>query len=227
MENKEIIKKLKDFVEELENEEKLKVPSFADISRDELIEVIELYRAGKIDLKDYWKVGDTKEYNGCTYVIIDIGYDQSADHFKFDKNTVTIMRTDLINLNVSLSDVDGDWGSRTCKELEGTLIGKQMRQFPEFFTGRFFSGLTTHVRKSDFTLVPRIFLPSEEEIFDKEKAYEYFKDIKNRRLGNPWWSCSGFLRSNGYAYFVYCRSDGSQDDSIANNSRGLAPCFVI
>ena len=223
--NKRIIKKMKDFIEELEKEESISVPAFADISKVELREVLGLYRTGKIDLKDYWKVGDTKEYNGCTYVIIDIGYDQSADHFKFDKNTVTIMRTDLIYLDVSLSDADD---SRTCKELEDTLIGKQMRQFSEFFTGRFFSGLTTHVRKSDFTLVPRIFLPSEEEIFDKEKAYEYFKNPENRKLGNSWWSRSGFWNtSSSGAYFVFCGSDGSRYHFHSRYSLGLAPCFVI
>ena len=64
--------------------------------------------------------------------------------------------------------------------------------------------------------------------------YPYYTTQSNRikkqgKTGSAsgWWSRSGFLSSNGYAYFVSCRSDGSQSGSLPTVSNGLAPCFAL
>lgn len=194
------------------------IPSFADIGRCELGDVLHKYKNGEIDLKNYWRPGDTKvTSDGCEYVILDIGYDKLING---SSRTVTIMRRDLINLEVSFRSIDG--GSYTAG-FSKTQLCQEFKRRSDYYVGWFFNNnefpYNLDVIKDG--LKCDVFLLSVEEIFSEDN-YAYFKNPKNRKLGNAY-----LTRTMVGDDFVFCDANGEYNYDHPWNSYGLVPCFVI
>lgn len=201
-----------------------KFPDIRRVFKNDLKDMLERYKSGEIDIRNYWKVGDVLEYDSQKYVIIGIGHDKVYDTKEREKRTVTIMRTDLINFETSLKSIKGDYST---KEFDESELRKQLEFYPDYFVGELFSDLALIVKpKIDMDKTCRTFLLSSYEIFEEKYRYEYFIDKKNRQLGNEFWTRSN-LHMPHFVYFETCKSDGTEGKAFNTDVKGIVPCFVI
>ena len=218
--------KMNDFLNQLEKEEMEEkkvydLKPFCNATKNEIKEYLNLHRKGALNISDYWKVGDKRiEFHRATYVIVDIG------------ENITIMRTDLVGLNSCMSmstsaDIeylDSDVDSYLTK-LCSNILGNT---FSDLVKLRHFCGELIGESR-------QLWIPSASEVFGdeaiirrrNEEQFEFFKKEENRRLGEHWWTRSGFMSGYGNARFVNCYSDGSQGSVDSDFSRGIVPCFYI
>lgn len=204
------------------------IQKFSEIQlvlKNDLKDMLKRYKNGEIDIKNYWKVGDELKYDSQKYIIIGIGQDKVYDDLKErEKRTVTIMRTDLINIETTLKSVKGNYSTKEFYESE---LSKQLDFYPKFFIGELFNDLALLVKpKMDMDKTCRTFLLSLYEIFEEKYRYEYFTDKKNRQLGNEFWTRSN-LHMPHFTYFETCKSDGTEGKAFNNDAKGIVPCFVI
>jgi hypothetical protein len=220
----ELRTKMNDFLDQLEkeeNEEKkvYNVKSFHDSTKEEIKEYLGLHRSNKINISDYWNVGDKRvEDNGATYVIVDI------------RDKITIMRTDLIELKLGMCRTDVN----NFKYL-GSVVDKYLEKLSSSILGDTFSDLSIY-KLFDYCRLRQLWLPSASEVFGDNdlglikkdgEQFEYFKKRENRQLDSWWWTRSGCPYSSGCVNFVICDLDGSQYSEFTYRSAGLTPCFYI
>mgnify|MGYP003297860298 CR=1 FL=1 len=216
---------MNNFLEQLEKElleELCSVKPFNDATKEEIKEYLDLHCDNKINLSDYWNVGDKRvEADGATYVIIDI-----------TKDNVVVMRTDLVGLNSRMNMLDFS------HEYEGSDAEIYLNKLCSYILGDTFCELAKpRIIRDCFnsSFKHLVWLPSASEVFGNEaldkvrkdgEQFKFFKKKENRVLDASWWTRSGYWDSS-YARFVFCYTDGSQYKGYAHNSYGLAPCFYI
>lgn len=149
------------------------VPPFSEITKEELKRVLKLYKLGIIDLKDYWKPGDKRVTEDGEYVILDIERDLDGrynNHCIQHTRTVTIMRTDFVNYHARLgSKEDAD-----SLEFFNTELFYDLACNRKFFAGKLFKDFISHRVLKGYSIECSVFIPSAKEVFNEEKAYEFF-----------------------------------------------------
>lgn len=220
----ELRAKMNDFLDQLEKElleEICSIKSFQDATPEEVKEYLNLHYNNKIDLSDYWKVGDKRVEDGrATYVILD-----------YTESNLVIMRTDLTSFGSCMSSLKHS-------EYIGSDVELRLSKLRSYILGDTFSDLVKYrsIQSPSDYRCRYVWLPSASEVFGEEASEEvkkdgeqfsYFKKESNRRLGECWWTRSGFLDKDSDARFVYCGMSGSPYHCSSDCSCGLAPCFYI
>lgn len=235
----------------------LKIVTWASGTDDEIVKMVAAADAGKINLGDYWKVGDTRKVNLAAMSETSVGESHAAQSVSFvlmNKGGKTLSSNKTCSFIVGMKDSlnehgymnssstnSGGWDScarRTwCNSVFRNAIPSALRGiFKQFKNVTANGSSSTTATSTDYFA-----LPSEKEVFgstayanstaeSSNSQFEWYKTSSNR-VKKVNGSANGWWeRSPYYDYsngFCAVYSDGSVNSVNASYNYGLSPFGCI
>lgn len=143
---------------------------------------------------------------GCTYSFIDIMSTRCLIQSTYaDENKVAFLDYSKSKLKTKLNSTIVNF----TEDIQSKVVNKETK----VLTGR-------KDQKRCYTIIDlgKVWIPSVQEIFGevyysdachRNKQYSYFEDENNRKLGNPWWTCSAWSFTDRLVCCVNSNGEGN------------------
>ena len=234
-----------------------KIVSWADGTDEEVAAMVAAADAGKLNLSDYWKAGDTRTVRLSSMPATGVGESHAAQSVQFvlsDPGHFTLASGKPCNFVVNMKDclnepglmkytnnTAGGWNGcvrRTwCNNVFRNAIPSGLRPaFKQFKTKAATGTGTASTTSTDWFA-----LPSEMEVFGRVTYANYYAESGNTQLNYYKTSSNRVKKVRGgatrwwersplssySAHFCMVSGDGSADNSAASDDRGLSPFGCI
>ena len=235
----------------------LKIVTWASGTDDEIAKMVAAADAGKINLGDYWKVGDTRKVNLAAMSATGVGESHAAQSVSFvlmNKGGKTLSSNKTCSFIVGMKDSLNEYGYMNSSNTNSggwdscarrTWCNSVFRNsIPSALRGIFkqFKNVTANGSSSTTATSTDYFaLPSEKEVFgsttyadstaeSSNRQFEWYKTSSNRVKKVNGSASRWWERSprcGGSGFFCPVSSDGSAGNNAATNTSGLSPFGCI